>query len=134
MRLKVKDMIREAFSNKKTLNSKWDPQGQPNNYALDIFLRKSGYKLVDIIPQSNGGNVVPELLIEPVKEGYRNPDITHMVDEDIFYMKMKSYGEMPASDVETIIEVYQKVLVVLNHLNDLDKSNLEYESEKPTEE
>lgn len=127
MRLRMKDMIKEAFSNKKTLHSKWDPQSQPNAYELDVFLRKSGYKLVDIIPQENG---VPEVLIEPVKEGYRHPDITHMVAEDIFYMKMKSYGEMPATDVEAIIQVYQNVLAVLNHLNALDKSKLEYQKEE----
>jgi len=127
MRLGMKDKIKEAFNTKKTLNSKWDPQGQPNAYQLDIFLRKAGYKLVDMIPQSSGGSTVPELIIEPIKEGYRHPDITHMIAEDTFYMKMKSYGEMPASDVETIIQVYQAVLAVLNHLNELDKSKLEYE-------
>lgn len=127
MRLKMKDMIREAFNSSKNLNSKWDSQSQVNAYSLDIFLRKAGYKLVDIIPQDKEGKVVPELIIEPVKAGYRHPEITHMVDEGAFYMKMKSYGEMPASDVETIIEVYQNVLAVLNHLNGLDTSKLEYE-------
>ena len=130
MRLKMKDMIKEAFSNKRDLSSKWDSQTQPNAYALDIFLRKAGYKLVDMIPQESGGQAIPELLIEPIKEDYKHPEITHMIEENVFYMKMKSYGELPASDVETIIQVYQNVLAVMNHLEELDKSKLEYREQE----
>lgn len=127
MRLKMRDMIKEAFSNKRDLKSKWDSQTQPNAYALDVFLRKSGYRLVDMIPQIVDEQSVPELLIEPIKEDYKHPEITHLVDDGIFCMKMKSYGELPASDVDTIIQVYQNVLAVLTHLDELDLAKLEYE-------
>lgn len=133
----IRDKIRETFSKKKVVNeetkkkvnslkrfnpSKWDSDTQPNIYELDNFLRKSGYKLVDIIEHEDN---IPELIIEPLKKGYLHPEINHDVNEKDFYVNVIKYGMLELSDLEGIIEGYETALGVLRHLKSVSLDTLE---------
>lgn len=128
MKSKIKFALKEDSVAKK--NTRWSPDTQPNIYQVDLFLRKSGYRLVDVI--NEGGH--PELIIEALKESHLHPDITHSVADQAFYVEVKKYGELGASDLEELIKGYQTALGVVKRLDDLDLSKLEYEKEdKPSE-
>lgn len=120
--------IKEAFSRKTA--TKWDPETQPNLYALGEFLRKAGYRLVDVLEH----NDVLELLIEPKEEGYLHPNITHNLDTDEFTVDVRKYGELGASDLEEIIKGYEASLGVIKYLNSLHLNTLEVEREEEEEE
>lgn len=137
----IRDKIRETFSKKKVVNeetkkvdpakrfnsSKWDSDTQPNIYELDNFLRKSGYKLTDILEHKD---TIPELIIEPLKSGYLHPEINHDVAEKEFYVNVIKYGMLGASDLEGIIEGYETALGVLRHLKTIDLDSLEIGDEE----
>ena len=76
----IRDSIRKQFSKKPKLQeaTKWNPDNQPNIYELDNFLRKSGYRLIDIIEHkesslSHSLSHNYELIIEPITPGYLHP-------------------------------------------------------------
>lgn len=124
----IKDKIRFALKEDSMIKRKikWDPDTQPNIYQLDLFLRKSGYRLVDII--NNGGH--PEPIIEAIKESHLHPDITFIIADQTFYVDIKRYGQIIASDLEELIKGYQNALGVVKYLDTLDLSKLEVEEEK----
>ena len=113
------------------MNSQWSQDTEPNIYALDIFLRKSGYRLSNIEEPSSG---LYELIIEPLKPGYLYPDITHMVAEGKFYIDVKKYGELELEDVKGIVKGYENAIAVVTYLESLDLSNLETETKGSEEE
>ena len=117
---KIKTALKEDSVARKT--TRWNPDTQPNIYQLDIFLRKSGYRLLDVV--NNEGH--PEPIIEAMKEGHLHPDITYSVPDQVFYVDVKKYGELIASDLEEIIKGYQTALGVVQHLEKLDLSKLEF--------
>ena len=117
---KIRTALKEDSVARKT--TRWNPDTQPNIYQLDIFLRKSGYRLVDVV--NNGGH--PEPIIESIKEGHLHPDITYSVSDQVFYVEVKKYGELVASDLEEVIKGYQTALGVVQHLEDLDLYKLEF--------
>ena len=121
----IEEKIKEAFKKDKLLKeaSKWDPETHPNIYELSNFLRKSGYKLVDIIPQNT------ELLIEPVEKTYMYPEILHDVPTKSFHIKVVEHGFLVSSDVESVISGYENALGVVRHLEALDLDKLEIEEE-----
>lgn len=120
---KIKFALKEDSIAKK--NTRWDPDTQPNIYQLDIFLRKSGYRLFDVV--INKGH--PELMIETIKEGHLHPEINHNVADQAFYIEVKKYGELSASDVEEIVKGYQTAIGVVKHLEKLDLNKLELKGE-----
>ena len=120
MKSKIKFALKEDMIAKR--NTRWNPDNQPNLYQLDVFLRKSGYRLFDVV--DNGGK--PELMIETIKEGHLHPEINHNVADGAFYIEVKKYGELIASDVEEIIRGYQTAVGVVKHLDNLDLSKLEF--------
>lgn len=124
MKSKIKFALKEDMIAKK--NTRWNPDTQPNLYQLDVFLRKSGYRLFDVV--DNNGH--PELMIETIKEGHLHPEINHSVADSAFYIEVKKYGELVASDVEEIIRGYQTAVGVVNHLDKLDLSKLEFSKEE----
>lgn len=117
----LRDNIRRAMREAKSL-SKWSSDTQKNLYSLDSFLRKSGYRLADILDHEEGSR---ELIIEPVKPGYLHPEIVHDVSEGSFYIKVEEHGLLNASDVEEIIKGYTTALGVVGHLDSLDIQSLE---------
>lgn len=120
LKSKIRLALKEDNVARKT--TRWNPDTQPNTYQLDIFLRKSGYRLVDVI--DNGG--LPDLMIEPIKGGHLHPDITYSVADQVFYVDVKKYGELVASDLEEVIKGCQTALGVVQHLEKLDLSKLEF--------
>ena len=120
--MSLKDKIREAFTEKKTI-SKWDQDTSPNIYNLDKFLRKSGYRLIEIVVLPKNDKALPEIILEPVTKDH--PDINHSVDEGIFYIEMKKYGELEASEVREIIKGYENALAIVDYLSELDLYDLE---------
>lgn len=121
-----KDIARAVSKKLKDIKSKWDPDTQPNIYELSNFLRKSGYRLVDIIDHKNS----PELIIEAIKPGHLYPEIVQDVKSGKFYTRIENHGLMIASGVEEIIKGYETALGVLHHLEDLDLSRLEIETDE----
>lgn len=123
----IRDQIKERFKGKKPLTeasrSKWDPETQPNDYALDEFLHKAGYRLTDISNYDSS----PELLIDPIRKGYLHPEIIHDVTDKTFYVDVKKYGMLNSSDLEEIVKGYTTALGVLEYLDSLDLSKLEVE-------
>lgn len=124
LKSKIKFAIKEDAQAKK--NSRWDSDSQPNIYQLDIFLRKSGYRLVDIV-ETEG---LPELFIEAIKKDHLHPDINHFITDNVFYIEVKKYGELIASDVEEIIKGYQAAVEVVKHLESMDLKKLEYQKKE----
>lgn len=123
----IKKNIREEVGKKLRKNdSKWNPDTQPNIYELSNFLRKSGYRLVDILEHNNS----PELIIEAIKPGYLFPEISHGIKDNEFYVKVDDHGLMVASDVEEIIKGYENAVGVLHYLEGLNLSKLEINDEK----
>lgn len=120
MKSKIKFALKEDMIAKR--NTRWNPDNQPNLYQLDVFLRKSGYRLFDVF--NNEGK--PELMIETIKEGHLHPEINHDVADGVFYIEVKKYGELIASDVEEIMRGYQTAIGVVKHLEQLDLSKLEF--------
>ena len=114
--MSLKDKVREAFQGEKKIISKWDSDTTPNIYNLDIFLRKSKYRLVEIIAQTKNGRIYPELILEPIEEDHLHPEIHHSVDENEFYINVKKYGELVSSDVREIIKGYEIALSIVDHL------------------
>lgn len=132
----IRDSIRKQFSKKSKLQeaTKWNPDNQPNIYELDNFLRKSGYRLIDIIEHkesslSHSSSHNYELIIEPITPGYLHPEISHDYEEGNFYAKITEHGLLVASDIEEIIKGYTTVLGVLKYLGDLDIDKLEVSPE-----
>lgn len=125
---KIKLGLRELADAKKY--TKWNPDTHPNAYQLDVFLRKSGYRLVDIVDHQGD---TPELILEATKIGHLHPDITHNISDKTFYINIKKYGEMNVSDVEEIIKGYQTAMYVVKHIESLDLSKLEYDKETKDE-
>lgn len=123
--------IKEALSKSRSLKeaAQWSSETQPNIYELDSFLRKSGYKLIDVTKYKK--DQVPELLIVPIKSGYLYPDIVHSAAEHLFEVKVISYGLLGISDLEGIIRGYQNAIEVVKHLESLDLDDLEVEYEEP---
>lgn len=118
-----KSIIEAVSKNMKNSQNKWDPESQPNIYELANFLRKSGYRLIDVLIHKN--NDTPELLIEPIKSDYLHPEISHDISEGYFYAKIVEHGMLVASDLEEIIKGYNNALGVLDYLQSLDLSILE---------
>lgn len=118
----VKDNIRKAVSSnlKNKKYTRWDSESQPTIYAIDNFLRKSGYRLIDILTQGNKY----ELIIEPLKKGYFHPEISHDTKDDHFYAKITEYGMMESSDIEDTIKSYENALGVLKYLENQDLKNI----------
>lgn len=102
--------------------SKWSPDAQPNIYELDKFLRKSGYRLTDLLPHEKG---TPELVIEPIKLNYSHPNIEHDIEENEFFIEVKDHGLLILSDLEEIVKGYQNAMAVVTYLESLDLSKLE---------
>lgn len=127
MKSKIKFALKEDSVARKT--TRWNPDTQPNIYQMDIFLRKSGYRLIDVV--DNEGH--PEPIIESMKEGHLHPDITYSVADQVFYVNVKKYGELIASDLEEVIKGYQTALGVVQHLGDLDLSKLEFRGSESEE-
>lgn len=127
--MRIEKKIREAFKKEKKIRevSKWDSETQPNIYELANFLRKSGYRLLDIL--ANNENTVYEILLEPVKPGHLYPEISHEVEEGKFYVNVLKYGMLEASDLEEVIKGYNNALSVVRHLESLDLGELEIEEE-----
>ena len=119
MKSKIKFALKEDIIAKK--NTRWNLDSQPNLYQLDVFLRKSGYRLFDVV--DNEGK--PELMIETIKEGHLHPEISHNVADGNFYIEIKKYGELIASDVAEIVRGYQTAIGVVEHLERLDLNKLE---------
>lgn len=126
----IKKSIREAMNKRlrEASNDKWDATSQPNIYELSNFLRKSGYRLVDIV-EHEGATI--ELIIEAIKPSYLYPEIVHDIAEQLFYAKVVEHGMLIASDLEEIMKGYNTALGVLNHLEELDLQELEV---TPTED
>ena len=123
LREQIRTAIREDTKARKYI--KWNPDSQPNLYQLDLFLRKSGYRLTDVVAQDNN----PEVLIEPLNPSHLAPDILHQPGEGKFFIDVKKYGELEYSDVEELIKGYTTAVEVVKHLEKLDLSKLEYEKE-----
>lgn len=128
----IRERIRKEFSKKSVLKeasrSKWDSDNQPNVYELDNFLRKSGYRLLDVLLSRDSD--LHEILLEPIKPGYLYPEITHDIKDGIFYINVTNYGLLEASDVEGIIRGYENALAVVHHLQSLDLKKLEVTEDK----
>lgn len=120
----IRDSIRKKIKEAQKIReaNRWSPDTQPNIYELENFLRKSGYRLVDILDHEDKGI---ELIIEPIKSGYLYPEISHDIEEGAFYAKVVEHGMLVASDIEEIVKGYTTALGVLNHLDELDLSTLE---------
>lgn len=125
LRGEIKNKIKKALQedNIARTSTRWNSDTQPNLYELDIFLRKSGYRLTDIVLHDD----TPELLIEAIKVDHLHPEIIHQVDEDVFYIKTKDYGELIVSDLEELIKGYEIAINVVKHLEELDLHRLEFE-------
>lgn len=121
----IRKRIKEAQATQKQI--KWSSDTQPNIYELDNFLRKSGYRLLDIL-QHEGAS--PELVIEAINKDYLHPEISHDFEEGLFYAKVTEHGMLVASDIEEIIKGYNIALGILNHLDSLDLSNLEVSTDE----
>ena len=121
----LRERIRKEFSKKSKLKeaSRWDPDTQPNIYELDNFLKKSGYRLIDVL--LGKGSNLHEILLEPLKPGYLYPEITHDIKDGVFYINVTNYGLLEASDVEGIIQGYENALSVVKYLQSLDLKTLE---------
>lgn len=127
----IRKIIKEEVGRRiKNPNSKWSADSQPNIYELDSFLKKSGYRLVDILAHDKDSEVHGyELIIEPINPGYLYPEISHDYADNNFYAKIVDHGLLVASDVEEIIKGYTTALGVLQYLESLDISKLEVHSE-----
>lgn len=112
---------------KESIPSKWDPDTQPNLYELGNFLRKSGYRLIDIVISKSS---VPELLIEPIEEGPLHPNISHDISDGRFYIQVLEHGMLESSDLEYIMTGYQNALSVVKYLEDIDLDDLEINREE----
>lgn len=122
--MNLEDKIREAFKkSEKARSGKWDSETQPNLYELDNFLRKSGYRLIDVLVSEIGKS--PELVIEAVKPGFLYPEISHDITTNTFYIKTVDLGMIGISDIESILIAYENALGVLRHLESLDLKKLE---------
>lgn len=133
----IRKRIKEAQGEKKSQDQKttstsakvgkWDPDTQPNIYELNNFLRKSGYRLVDIVSHEGAS---PELLIEAISKDYLHPDISHDIEDGLFYAKVTEHGLLVSSDLEEIIKGYTTAQGVLKHLENLDLDTLELDEEE----
>lgn len=123
--MSLDDKIKKAFKKEKKLieANKWNPDLYPNIYEMENFLRKSGYRIIDIIEQKNSD--IPEVVIEPIKKGYLYPEISHDLTDNKFYAKVIDYGMLGESDLIGIIQGYENAVSVIKHLNSLDLRDLE---------
>lgn len=129
--MNIKDKIREAFrEDMDNKASQWNPDTQPNLFELDRFLRKSGYRLVDVLT----GAGVKELMIEPKNSSHLYPEITHDVSDNHFYINVKRYGELIVSDVEEVIKGYQNAVSVVKRLEQVNLDKLEVSGGSTEEE
>lgn len=117
----IRKSIRDKVGRKLRSITKWSPESQPNLYELANFLRKSGYRLVEVIDHGES----PELIIESIRSGYLHPEISHDIEERRFYVRVEDHGFLAASDVQEIIKGYNTALGVIQHLDSLDLSKLE---------
>ena len=103
----------------------WSSKYEPNSYALDQFLRKSGYYLADIkyadTDDLDSSDLV--LSIRPKEESYMTPQIIHKDGE--FHIITKSYGELIVSDLEMIVRGYENAIGVVHYLNSIPLEDLE---------
>ena len=125
--MSLENKIREVFKKSLREDASYDSTTQPNLYELNNFLRKSGYKLAEVIPHQD--KKVPELIILPIKESYLYPEISHDIEEGEFYIKVVEHGLLVASDVEEIIKGYTTSLGVVQHLESLELEKLEINTE-----
>lgn len=125
--MSIESKIREALKKDKKLReaTKWDPESQPNIFELSNFLKKSGYRLVDVMISSEG--LSPEIILEPLKPGYLYPDISYDINDKHFYINVPEHGLLVSSDVEGIILGYENALAVVKHLESLDLDEIESE-------
>lgn len=119
----IKDKVGKRLRNPN--KTRWNPETQPNIYELSNYLQKSGYRLVDIIIHEES----PELIIEAIKPGYLFPEVVHDIKEGEFYSRVEEHGLMIASDIEEILKGYKIAVEVLHHLESLDLSKLEVDTE-----
>lgn len=126
--MSLENKIREAIKKSLREDASYDSTTQPNLYELNNFLRKSGYKLSEVISQKD--KEVPELIILPIKESYLYPEISHDIEEGEFYIKVVEHGLLVASDVEEIIKGYTTAIGVVEHLESLDLTKLELSDEE----
>ena len=121
-------MSKSFLERRRVLNeaiSDWDARVTPNNYALDLYLRKSGYKLINVSRYSKG----IRLGIVPRKKGYHTPEIYHDYADNIYEIQTTSYGTLEVSDIEEVIKGYETAISVVKYLMSLDLEKLEVEDE-----
>lgn len=123
--MSLENKIKDAFKNTKVLGEDLQLKADehPNTYELDNYLKKAGYKLLELIEHE--GSKVPEVLLEPKNPGYLFPQISHIVKEDKFYVDVVKYGMLEASDLEKVMQGYENALSVVTYLENLDLSKLE---------
>lgn len=129
--MSIENKIKEAFKKDERLSEavgKWDPDKQPNIYELNNFLRKSGYRLLDVLAVKD--TTIPEIILEPLKAGYLYPEIQHYTKEGKFYIKVIDHGMLESSDVEGMITGYENALAVVKHLESLDLHDMEVEEDE----
>lgn len=131
--MSLEKKIKEAFKKDKKIReaNKWDPDTQPNLYELYNFLRKSGYRLVDV---ADSYKKRPELIIEPVEPGHLHPEINHDISDGRFYINVSEHGYLDPSDVVEVIKGYEAAISVVAYLSSLDLDKLEIDQEDEDEE
>lgn len=119
----IRESIRRSIAIREARDkSKWSPVSQPNLYALDNFLKKSGYYLVDIINHKDSPR---ELIIKPKKPSYLYPDIVHDLSDNTFSIRISDAGLYHVSDMEELLKGYTTALGVAKYLNSVNLSELE---------
>lgn len=124
--MSIDDKIREAIKKRNKLLevTKWDVDTHPNIYALDKFLRKSGYRLIELIVHKE--TEIPEVIIEPIKKDHPlYPDIVHDLSDGNFYSKPVKSELLGASDLESLIQTYENSLSIVKYLDSIDLKKLE---------
>ena len=115
--IKLKEDIRSKMKG----ISQWDPVKYPITEKLDLFLRKSGYRLASVLPVGEEKTATrAELVVEPLVSNYLHPEISYESEAREYQVEVKSYGYLAASDVEEIIEGYNTALAVIDHLIGVD--------------
>lgn len=113
----IHDQIKEAFKKRGTAPLQEEEETKKyNEEEVSKFLKKSGYKLVDIIEHEGG---ISEFIISPVESSHLYPEITQDIEEGVFLIDVKKYGNLEASDVEEVIKGYQTALGVVEYMNNL---------------
>lgn len=119
--MNIKDRIKTALDEDRKIrqNTRWSEEDQPKLYMIDRFLRKNKYRLSDVIV-SEGRR---ELIVDALESSHFTPTIENQSGK--YFINIKKYGPMEVTDVEQIIQGYQRAVAVVNYLNEIDLTSLE---------